>query len=404
MRYGSSAFIKLFLFVSLVYFSFPLPSRASKGCQVLLYCIPNDSWFGAPVTNLINVLQNAGAQVTTIGLNESAPGYCPAADNWGNYNQVWDVRFALQSETCPLVAKYADYFDTCWQSQAATYLNNGGSLFLMAEHAGFMSRSQGNSDFFIMTGGVLAGYSDCPGVNGTGVDSSVLGITACTLPGSSGPAGFYGDGLGGLPLSLLNGTSFVQDNLFPDGVVRSVVSGWDESLGQLPGLSGGTGKLFTVWDSSMWVAPSYAGAAVGVTNQFFTAVYQWLGGTACGALTPTPTPTFTPTFTPTLTATPTPTATITPTATPTCVIHVWPDPYSPHWAFDHALRISCLPPGAQVFIYTLSGELVNRVSQSGDPTEWVGAKNFSKARPASPGIYYYAVIQQGQTVLQRGKF
>ncbi len=129
-------------------------------------------------------------------------------------------------------------------------------------------------------------------------------------------------------------------------------------------------------------------------------------------ITPTNSPTLTPTsthsFTPSLTATitlsntPTTTPSVTPTSTPTCVPRVWPDPYGPRFAFDHALRFGCLPAGAQVFIYTLSGELVNRISQSGDPTEWVGAKN-QKGATVSPGIYYY-VIQNGQKVLQSGKF
>jgi hypothetical protein len=121
-------------------------------------------------------------------------------------------------------------------------------------------------------------------------------------------------------------------------------------------------------------------------------------------LTPTPTNSFTPTNTFTVTNTPTITDTFTPTATftPTCPINVWPDPYSLRYAHDHALKISCLPPNAQVYIYDVSGELVNVISQSGDPTEWQWAKNQNGAT-VSPGIYFYA-IKNGQTVLQRGKF
>jgi hypothetical protein len=143
-----------------------------------------------------------------------------------------------------------------------------------------------------------------------------------------------------------------------------------------------------------------------------------IASVSCGTATPTGTPTvtFTPTqtFTPTATGTPTNTFTVTqtptitntftPTATftPTCPIHVWPDPYNPLYAKDGALKISCLPPGAQVFIYTLSGELVTTISQSGDPTEWVGAKN-QKGSTVASGVYFYA-IKNGQTVLQKGKF
>ncbi len=119
---------------------------------------------------------------------------------------------------------------------------------------------------------------------------------------------------------------------------------------------------------------------------------------------PTPTATFTITFSPTVTPTFTPTLTITPvpTSTSTCVINVWPNPYSLQWAIDHALRISCLPPGAEVYIYDVSGELVNNFGPSGDPTEWSWAKNL-RGQSVSPGIYFY-VIKNGQTVLQKGKF
>jgi len=125
--------------------------------------------------------------------------------------------------------------------------------------------------------------------------------------------------------------------------------------------------------------------------------------TATPTNSPTPTLSSTPTQTPTITLTTTPTftLTVTPSFTPTCVIHVWPDPYSMRYAYDHALKISCLPSGAQVSIYTLSGELVNRFGPSGDPTEWMG-KN-PKGDSVSPGIYFY-VIQNGQTVAQQGKF
>lgn len=121
-------------------------------------------------------------------------------------------------------------------------------------------------------------------------------------------------------------------------------------------------------------------------------------------VTPTPTNSFTPTntYTPTMTPTITDTFTPTPTFTPTCPINVWPDPYNPKYAHDNALKISCLPPNAQVFIYDISGELVNVINQSGDPTEWQGAKN-QNGVPVSSGVYFY-VIKNGNIVLQRGKF
>ncbi len=129
--------------------------------------------------------------------------------------------------------------------------------------------------------------------------------------------------------------------------------------------------------------------------------------TGCGP-TPTATPIINTTFTPTTTSTitftgtPSPTFSPTPTITPPCSIQVWPDPYSIQNAYDHALRIGCLPPGTQVCIYDVSGELVNKIASLGDPTEWIGGKNLNGIT-VSTGIYYY-VVQNGQTVLRRGKF
>ncbi len=118
--------------------------------------------------------------------------------------------------------------------------------------------------------------------------------------------------------------------------------------------------------------------------------------------TPTPLVTSTPTSTPTFTPTALMTNTLTPGSTSGCVIHVWPNPYSLKYAHDHALKFSCLPANAEVYIYTVSGELVAQFGPSGDPTEWKDGKNLNGASVSS-GIYYYA-IQNGQTLLQRGKF
>ncbi len=119
--------------------------------------------------------------------------------------------------------------------------------------------------------------------------------------------------------------------------------------------------------------------------------------------TPTQSPTDTPppTATFTATATPTPTATSIPTGIPTCVTNLWPDPFVPLRAFNHTLKISCLPTGSQVTFYSLSGELVDQVNEAGSMAQWDG-KN-TEGTPASPGIYYY-VIQNGAAILGRGRF
>ncbi len=127
----------------------------------------------------------------------------------------------------------------------------------------------------------------------------------------------------------------------------------------------------------------------------------------------TPTPTFTvtktPTLTPTITLSPTftqtPTPTITPTQTPSptpaCLIHIWPDPFAPGFAFNHTLKFGCLPLGSQILIFTVSGEQVRTIDRSGDPTEWDG-KN-SGGILVAPGIYF-CVVRRGSDVLFRDKF
>ncbi len=120
--------------------------------------------------------------------------------------------------------------------------------------------------------------------------------------------------------------------------------------------------------------------------------------------TSTPTSTFTSTITNTPTLTPTYTPTFTPTTTfsftPTCVPHVWPDPYNPKFAVSGFLNLSCLPLDSTVSFYTLSGELVQSLPETGGMVQWNG-RNRNGALVSS-GIYYY-VIQLGQQVIQHGK-
>jgi len=137
--------------------------------------------------------------------------------------------------------------------------------------------------------------------------------------------------------------------------------------------------------------------------------------------TPTPTMTFSPTitFTPTLTftgtisSTPTLTFTITqtytplltPTATPsstsTCVINAWPDPYNPARAVSGWFNVSCVPSGAVVSFYTLTGEKVASVSESGGMVQWSGRNQ--NRYPVATGVYFY-VVQLGGKVFGSGKF
>jgi hypothetical protein len=132
--------------------------------------------------------------------------------------------------------------------------------------------------------------------------------------------------------------------------------------------------------------------------------------------TPTNTATVTPTYTPTNTCTVTPTFSPTPTYTPTCVTYVWPDPYNPKTAVGGTLRFSCMNDQTNVFIYTVSGELVQTLNYKTNQTPpvpcqsgnmwgtsycWNGRNSFNF--PVATGIYLY-VVQQGNQVTQRGKF
>lgn len=125
--------------------------------------------------------------------------------------------------------------------------------------------------------------------------------------------------------------------------------------------------------------------------------------TSTPTITPTPTNSFTPTetYTPTLTPTITDTPTITPTFTPTCQIHVWPDPFKPSVAQGGALKISCVPIGGEVGIYTLSGERVMVVQGESGLALWNGRNQNGVL--VSSGIYFYAV-QSGNTTTGTGKF
>lgn len=131
----------------------------------------------------------------------------------------------------------------------------------------------------------------------------------------------------------------------------------------------------------------------------------------------TPTPTLTPTWTPTpiWTPTPSPTGTPSPTdsptptvplptptfiSTPACEIRVWPNPFQPARAVNGVLKISCLPDGATVAFYTVSGEWVRQLESAGALTTWDGRNQ--NGAPVSSGVYFY-VIQKGGEVLRVGK-
>ncbi|HVZ80520.1 MAG TPA: hypothetical protein VHE12_06900 [bacterium] len=295
----------------------PTPTPPPGGCKVLLY-YDNEAQ-GLSMAPLITVLQNAGAQVTSIGVN--SPTYDPSGDNWSNYNQVWDARFySSPINYCPST-DYGDYLNSNWQTAAVNYLNNGGSFFLYGENNGFPSRndSNGNGQFLQTLGVVNGSFLSCPTASGPFTSSNDNSSNNINLPSSlPGNPNFFGDVVGGIPLSLMTnpGSSFVHLasgwTHVPTTLDRSVAQGWS-GASELPGLAGpNVGKVFMVWDTTMWTGGDYTGGNVATINAFFTAIYQWLGGSSCTS----PTPTYTPTPTPSYTPTPSPT----PTNTPSCFV------------------------------------------------------------------------------------
>jgi hypothetical protein len=268
-----------------------------------------------PMTVVTNILTIAGAQVTSIDVASSS--YCPTGDNWGDYNQVWDLRCQnYSSSTCPQVYPDLDTFMACWQTKSISYLQSGGNLYLAGEYNGFNRKNTGISDLLITIGAVKAGYTDCPGVNGNGLDVSTA-LLACNIPGQSGPTSYSGRAMGGIPISYLNGSNFVSDpNVadWGDGVDRSIVSGWLGGAGQMVNLTGNVGNLVTTWDNNGLSFSGLSAAEQTANTVFVKSVYCFLGGGACATNVVTSTPTFSPT--PTLTMTSTVTSSWTPTATP----------------------------------------------------------------------------------------
>ncbi len=133
--------------------------------------------------------------------------------------------------------------------------------------------------------------------------------------------------------------------------------------------------------------------------------------TATSTFTPTAslTPTLTLTYTVTRTVTSTLTqvlATLTPTITATTTpypigdIIVYPNPYNPNKAIEGALKIVNLPIGANISIYTISGELVISMTSQTPVVYWKGRNLFNS--PVSSGVYYYVIESGSNNILKTG--
>ena len=239
------------LAVIFTFFSCPPPAEAYR---ILFYY--NGSGVNGAVLRCAAILKNAGNQVDAV--NVAGKNHNPENDNWGApYDQVWDMRFINRDrEECGHGSvQSADYFDEHWRSKAVSFLNHCGKLFIAGEHYQLADRNEGLYKFLKDIQAVSAGYDACPPSRGGNSSTGVEGFYPVRQ--GLGPVSFFGAYAGGIPLAYLNGTNFVNtenDWQGDDGVNRSLVSGWKGSQigGEIDAPLCGRGKLFMVWDATMW--------------------------------------------------------------------------------------------------------------------------------------------------------
>jgi hypothetical protein len=229
-------------------------------------------------------------------------------DDWGAYDQVWDMRFVDENkEKCGSGdPSSADYFNAQWRHQAEEYLRYCGKLFIAGENYQLTDRNEGLYAFLKQIGAVKPGFSTCPpSRRGNSVTENP---EIYKVMNGLSPSLFWGAYVGGIPLEYLTGTSFVQtregwqDN---DRVDRSIASGWEGS--QLSGLAGemcAKGRFFLVWDATMWSLWNLSLTNPDeireneedqkITLHFFPAVAEWLGGWDCPCGSPMPKPSIHP--------------------------------------------------------------------------------------------------------------
>ena len=294
----------------LLFFGFSSPLFAY---HILLYYNHLDGTNGG-ILHCAGALRDANHQVDLVDV--AGKSHDPGPDNWGAYDQVWDMRFVDENkEKCGSGdPKSPDYFDSRWRAKAKDYLAHCGKLFIAGENYQLTDRDEGLYAFLKDVGAVREGYGKCPPSrrgNSITEDPSFYPVVH-----DLGPVSFWGAYVGGIPLDYLTGTSFVQtrdDWQDDDKVERSIASGWEGS--ELTGIGGAEcakGGLFVVWDATMWTlwnlgdlgpeAQEETDEAKRTTLIFFPVVAHWLGGwdCTCGSrMAVAPKPTLTPTPVPT---------------------------------------------------------------------------------------------------------
>lgn len=293
LRTKLSFLMKSSIFVGF-FITFSWSSASAR--TVLVYYCQCDAWGTSVGQNIIAGLktdpQNNVTQIdiSNGGTNCSTP-YCPGANAstagpkgeiWKNFDQVWDIRYVNTPVACPPGAPNSDFFASCWQTTAQDYVSNYcGNLFMLSENSGFSSRWYGNEQLLQTLGAVAAGFVLCPtGSNANDYGSDAGDLTVNNLPGST--QAYFADE-GGIPDSLLNGTSFVDvpASSYGSSQQRSAAAGWSGAA-QLKNLSGcKVGKVSTYYDMDGWDTGNYTGPETNVQNAYVTALADWFGSASC---------------------------------------------------------------------------------------------------------------------------
>src|SRR5581483_4579995 len=205
-------------------FLLPLQLHAHK---ILFYYNSKDGTEGG-LSQCVNILRIAGHHVTVIDIQGQA--YDPTSDPWETaFDQVWDMRFVdVDTQGCGAArSTSADFFGERWRAKSIHYLNHCGNLFIAAEHYQLGNRNEGIYRFLKEIRAVKPGFDDCP--PSPRGNSTTDGKDFYKLHGLKDASIFYGAYVGGIPVRLLNGTSFgdtTEDWEGEDGVRRSFLNGW----------------------------------------------------------------------------------------------------------------------------------------------------------------------------------
>lgn len=99
-----------------------------------------------------------------------------------------------------------------------------------------------------------------------------------------------------------------------------------------------------------------------------------------------------PTHTVTATITKTCTPTMTPTPYPDGFFAIFPNPFNPDKAFGGVLKIGAVEPGDEFWIYTVTGEMVVKLTTNTQTILWDGKNRYKF--DVAPGVYFYMLREK----------